>query len=57
LQTFPDTYKFAGSFDQISVQIGNAVPVGLAEVFAQYFNHLEHTNAGCLTYVLGHKLI
>lgn len=46
LQTFPDTYKFVGSFDQISIQIGNAVPVGLAEVFAQYFNHLKHTNAG-----------
>lgn len=46
LQAFPDTYKFAGSFDQISIQIGNAVPVDLAEAFAQYFNTLEQTNTG-----------
>ncbi|MHB8087472.1 MAG: DNA cytosine methyltransferase [Anaerolineaceae bacterium] len=37
LQTFPDTYKFSGSYDQISSQIGNAVPVKLAEVFADNF--------------------
>ena len=36
LQTFPDSYVFAGGYDQISVQIGNAVPVLLAEVFAKY---------------------
>lgn len=40
LQTFPDTYIFSGSQDQISTQIGNAVPVRLAEVFAEYFASL-----------------
>ncbi|MCB9138934.1 MAG: DNA cytosine methyltransferase [Caldilineaceae bacterium] len=43
LQTFPDFYKFEGSYDHISVQIGNAVPVGLAETFAKYFCELEHS--------------
>ncbi|WP_273000719.1 DNA cytosine methyltransferase [Hydrogenibacillus schlegelii] len=42
LQTFPDDYRFAGSYEQISAQIGNAVPVLLAEVFAQTFR--EHSN-------------
>lgn len=37
LQTFPDTYKFAGNYDQISAQIGNAVPVKLAEALADHF--------------------
>lgn len=40
LQTFPDTYRFYGSYEQISTQIGNAVPVRLAEVFARYFYEL-----------------
>lgn len=40
LQTFPNSYQFAGSYDQISAQIGNAVPVELAEVFAKYFYDL-----------------
>lgn len=31
LQTFPATYKFAGSYGSIEKQIGNAVPVRLAE--------------------------
>lgn len=42
LQTFPDFYKFEGTYEHISVQIGNAVPVGLAEVFARYFSQLEY---------------
>ncbi|MDM8518795.1 DNA cytosine methyltransferase [Anaerolineales bacterium HSG6] len=41
LQTFPDNYKFIGNYGQISTQIGNAVPVELAEVFAKYFCQLE----------------
>jgi DNA (cytosine-5)-methyltransferase 1 len=41
LQTFPDTYRFDGSHEQIARQIGNAVPVGLAEAFASYFYDLE----------------
>lgn len=40
LQTFPDSYRFYGSYEQISSQIGNAVPVKLAEIFAQYFYEL-----------------
>jgi DNA (cytosine-5)-methyltransferase 1 len=40
LQTFPDEYKFSGNYEQISSQIGNAVPVTLAEVFAEYFYEL-----------------
>jgi len=40
LQTFPDSYRFYGSYEQISAQIGNAVPVKLAEVFAHYFSKL-----------------
>lgn len=34
LQTFPDSYHFCGGYDQISSQIGNAVPVLLAEAIA-----------------------
>lgn len=37
LQTFPDSYRFSGSYEQISAQIGNAVPVKLAEAFARHF--------------------
>lgn len=40
LQTFPDSYRFYGSYEQISTQIGNAVPVKLAGVFAHYFCEL-----------------
>jgi len=35
IQTFPDTYKFAGSVNQIYKQIGNAVPVNLAKAIAK----------------------
>jgi DNA (cytosine-5)-methyltransferase 1 len=31
LQTFPATYEFHGSYGQIEAQIGNAVPVRMAE--------------------------
>jgi DNA (cytosine-5)-methyltransferase 1 len=41
LQTFPDNYVFLGSIDKISNQIGNAVPVRLAEIFANYFYEIE----------------
>lgn len=34
LQTFPDKYKFSGSFGQIATQIGNAVPMKLVEAVA-----------------------
>ena len=32
LQTYPDNYVFAGNFGEKSLQIGNAVPVRLAQV-------------------------
>lgn len=35
IQTFPDDYKFAGSISQKYKQIGNAVPVKLAEAIAE----------------------
>lgn len=34
LQTFPDTYEFQGSWSQVMRQLGNAVPVKLAEAVA-----------------------
>jgi DNA (cytosine-5)-methyltransferase 1 len=40
LQTFPDSYRFFGNYEQISAQIGNAVPVRLAEVFGDYLYRL-----------------
>jgi len=35
LQTFPDNYVFQGSWSEIMRQLGNAVPVRLAEVIAR----------------------
>lgn len=36
LQQFPDDHKFSGPITKIQLQIGNAVPVGLAEAVAQH---------------------
>tara|TARA_Y100000780_G_C13695839_1_gene422062 strand:+ start:20411 stop:20644 length:234 start_codon:yes stop_codon:yes gene_type:complete len=35
IQTFPDSYKFYGSINQIYKQIGNAVPVNLGKALAK----------------------
>jgi DNA (cytosine-5)-methyltransferase 1 len=35
LQSFPDTFKFKGSKTNMLVQIGNAVPCGLAQAIAK----------------------
>ena len=35
IQTFPDSYKFSGSTNQIYKQIGNAVPVNMAKAIAE----------------------
>ncbi len=32
LQTFPENYRFSGNFGEMSLQIGNAVPVHLAQI-------------------------
>ena len=37
IQTFPDNYVFYGKITSIGKQIGNAVPVNLAEELAKYF--------------------
>lgn len=43
IQTFPDDYTFAGSTTKIYKQIGNAVPVNLAEAIAkQIYEYLLH---------------
>ena len=42
IQTFPDTYRFVASWTESMRQIGNAVPVKLAEVVGRsVFSHFE----------------
>lgn len=42
IQTFPDTYRFVASWTESMRQIGNAVPVRLAEVIGRsVFSHFE----------------
>lgn len=42
LQTFDDDFIFEGSLNSMAKQIGNAVPVKLAQAFGSYFvNHVE----------------
>ena len=44
LQTFDDNFEFLGNMGSMARQIGNAVPVRLAEVFANHFkSHFEHS--------------
>ncbi|MCA9313320.1 DNA cytosine methyltransferase [Candidatus Saccharibacteria bacterium] len=38
IQCFPDEFKFAGTLGQIQLQIGNAVPVKLAEAVAKHMS-------------------
>jgi DNA (cytosine-5)-methyltransferase 1 len=46
IQTFPDDYVFHGSWGEIMRQLGNAVPVKLAEVVAsQVASHLRRVDA------------
>ena len=39
IQQFPDNFKVAGTLNQKYTQIGNAVPVGLAEILANKLYH------------------
>lgn len=43
IQTFPDDYVFYGNLQEIGKQIGNAVPVLLAQIMGQYIMN-EHNN-------------
>ena len=45
LQTFPDGYEFFGTRTNIARQIGNAVPVRLAEKIGKHILHLSKENA------------
>lgn len=45
IQTFSDTYVFEGTLQEIGKQIGNAVPVRLAQVLGQYILN-EHNQLG-----------
>ena len=52
LQTFPDGYEFFGFNKHIALQIGNAVPVRLAEELGRHILHLlrignGHTSGPC----------
>lgn len=49
LQTFPDEFAFCGTKTEVMQQIGNAVPVQLAEVLAQhlkdYYPEIRHSGS------------
>ena len=45
LQMFPDTFAFHGSWTETMRQLGNAVPVGLAELLARHIRkHLKRSS-------------
>lgn len=44
LQNFPDDYQFSGSWTKAMKQLGNAVPVSLAEVMARQLNSVLQTS-------------
>jgi DNA (cytosine-5)-methyltransferase 1 len=42
IQTFPENFVFVGSLNSMARQVGNAVPVLIAEIFGKYFvSHCE----------------
>jgi DNA (cytosine-5)-methyltransferase 1 len=45
LQAFPDSYRFDGSWSEVMRQLGNAVPVDLAEVVARSIKVCLETDA------------
>ena len=59
LQTFPDTFEFYGSRNQISQQIGNAIPPQLAKHVALHIKTLNSTpeaNVSHIGRLLGYSL-
>lgn len=46
IQSFPDFYTFSGSWSQMVRQIGNAVPVKLAELIASSIKHAMEPTLG-----------
>jgi len=40
IQSFPDSFAFQGSFDEIATQIGNAVPPLLARHLGEHLREL-----------------
>ena len=49
LQTFPDTFRFHGSWTETMRQLGNAVPVNLAMMVARSVKrHLTYAGSGFL---------
>lgn len=58
LQTFPDSHEFAGGTRSAHKQIGNAVPVGLAELLGRHILHhlLDRPDVGLdLTTIPAHR--
>lgn len=45
LQSFPDSFRFAGNQEEIAAQIGNAVPPRLAQVLAGAFLSVVNTSS------------
>jgi DNA (cytosine-5)-methyltransferase 1 len=53
VQTFPDGYRFEGSWSEMMRQIGNAVPVELGEALAVHIvGHLSNASAAHATEAL-----
>lgn len=44
MQTFPDAYKFDGSWSAVMKQLGNAVPVDMAEIIAKSVSNALKSN-------------
>ena len=45
IQSFPDGYVFFGSNKHVALQIGNAVPVRLAEYLGKHFLKMDHNRS------------